>query len=146
MLNNHGWGMRDMIIYSCIILLFLLIATFYIRTFYKGISNASNTVVENNNNDTKNKTIDYNIYRNYEQRMNSAAINYVYKYYGDLDRSIASINLSDLTSKGYIEPLHDQKDNTVCVGYSNVWDTEDNVLHASSYIRCTSYKTDGYIG
>ena len=46
MLNNHGWGIRDMIIYSCIILLFLLIATYYIKSFYSGLSNASNTVVE----------------------------------------------------------------------------------------------------
>ena len=66
MLNNHGWGMRDMIIYSCIILLFLLIATYYIRTFYKGLSNASNTVVEKNKEEEPNKKQDINIYKNYE--------------------------------------------------------------------------------
>ena len=148
MLNNHGWGMRDMIIYSCIILLFLLIATYCVRSFYKDMSNAANVVEDNNivNNKANNKTINYNLYKNYEQRMNNAAISYVYRYYGNLDRSIASINLSDLTSNGYIEPLHDQKDNTLCVGYVNVWDSEDNVLHAASYISCSSYKTDGYIG
>jgi len=146
MLNNHGWGMRDMIIYSCIILLFLLIATYYIRTFYKGLSNASNTVVEKNKEEEPIKKQDINLYKNYELRMDTAAINFVYKNYGDLNRSIASINLSDMTSKGYIEPLYDQLDNSLCVGYSNVWDSEDGVLHSSSYVRCTHYKTDGYIG
>ena len=146
MLNNHGWGMRDMIIYSCVILLFLLIATYYIRTFYKGLSNATNTVVETKKTEEVIKKQDVSLYNNYEQRMHNAAINYVYQYYGDLDRSIASITLNDLTSKGYIEPLYDQLDNSLCMGYSDVWDSEDSVLHASSYVRCTHYKTVGYIG
>ena len=145
MLNNHGWGIRDMIIYCCVILLFLLIATYYIKSFYEGFSNASNTVVETKEEEKGKKEINYSRYKDYEQRMNRAAINYVYKHYNGLNNSIASIRLYDLTSGGYIEPLYDQADGTGCVGYSNVWDTEDGVLHASSYISCTSYKTDGFI-
>jgi hypothetical protein len=145
MLNNHGWGIRDMIIYSCIILLFLLIATYYIKSFYSGLSNASNTVVETKQEEKVEKEINYSLYKNYEQRMSNAAINYVYNHYNGLNNGIASVRLTELISGGYIEPLYDQKDGTGCVGYSNVWDTEDGVLHASSYISCTSYKTEGFI-
>ena len=148
MLNNHGWGMRDMLIYSCIILIFLLIATYYIKSLYRGLSMddkvVTNEVVEED--DTKpTKEINYDLYVNYEQRMNNAAINYVKRYYSSLDTGIASVELWDLTNGGYIEILYDQVDYSRCLGYANVWDNEDGELNASSYIKCPSYTTDGYV-
>ena len=69
MLNNHGWGMKDMIIYSCIILLFLLIATYYIRSFYKGISMSSPNTVEKDSNNGARKEVNYSLYRNYNESL-----------------------------------------------------------------------------
>ncbi len=149
MLNNHGWGMRDMLIYSCVILIFLLIATYYVKSLYRGLSMDDNVVTEEvyeEEVDTKpTKEIDYELYRNYEERMNKAAINYVTRYYGNLNTGIASVELWDLTNGGYIETLYDQVDNSKCLGYANVWDTEDGELKASSYIKCPSYTTEGYV-
>ena len=35
MLNKHGWGLKEMLVLSGILLLFLIIAIYYIFTFYK---------------------------------------------------------------------------------------------------------------
>jgi hypothetical protein len=148
MLNNHGWGMRNMLIYSCIILIFLLIATYYVKYLYRDLSMNDNDVTSEvqEENDTKpTKEINYDLYENYEKRMNNAAINYVKRYYNTLDTGIASVELWDLTNGGYIETLYDQVDNSKCLGYANVWDTEDGELKASSYIKCPSYTTEGYV-
>ena len=148
MLNNHGWGMRDMIIYSCVILIFLLITTYYVRSLYRGLSMGENVVEEDRTNDadkTPYKEIDYSLYKNYEDRMSSVAIDYVIKYYSTLNTSIASVDLNDLIREGFIETLYDQRDGSRCMGYTNVWDQEDGSLRAASYIRCPSYTTSGYI-
>ena len=149
MLNNHGWGMREMLIWSCVILVFLLIATYYVKSLYRGLSMDDRVVtkeVYEEEDDTKpTEEIDFDKYRRYEERMNSAAINYVKRYYNTLDTGIASVELWDLTNGGYIEVLYDQVDHSRCLGYTNVWDNEEGELKASSYIKCPSYTTEGYV-
>ena len=149
MLNNHGWGMREMLIWSCVILIFLLIATYYVKSLYRGLSMSdkveTNEVYEEEDDTKPTEEIDFDRYRRYEERMNNAAINYVKRYYSSLNTGIASVELWDLTNGGYIEILYDQVDHSRCMGYANVWDNEDGELKASSYIKCPSYTTEGYV-
>ena len=57
--NNHGWGMKNMVIYCCILLLFLIIAVCNVQSLYKNMdvnqkgnkqNNNSTTTTNNNSN------------------------------------------------------------------------------------------------
>lgn len=51
-LNEHGWGLKEMLIWVVVILAFLLVAVFYISKLYTGIdekSNYSNDVIDATN-------------------------------------------------------------------------------------------------
>lgn len=157
-INNHGWEMKDMIIYSCLLLFFLLIAVLNVHSLYSDISNKSSernnnynnySNKENNSNKKENDVkpnvyINYSIYTNYEKRFAEVAKSYVIENRDTLQTGIATVSLSELVVSGYIEQLNDQKDNGVCSGYANVWDDEEGVYRSQAYIRCTSYVTEGY--
>ena len=156
-LNNHGWGMREMIIYTCTLLLFLLIASFLVHSFYSQLESDLSNRDRNRPNTTINSTtadkptnidqktvIDYSIYKDYEEKLDLAAKVYVINNYAALETNIATVELSQLVAAGYIEQLYDQVDNGVCSGYSNVWDNELGEYEVESYIRCTNYVTEGY--
>lgn len=151
MLNNHGWGMREMIIYTCILLFFLLIAAYFVNALYNSLDadlkkskektyDNSPTIVERE----PEKVIDYSIYSNYEKQMDVAAKNYVINNYEALETNIATVDLQELVDADYIEQLYDQISSEKCIGYSNVWDNELGEYEVDSYIRCSNYVTEGY--
>lgn len=163
-LNNHGWGMKNMIIYCCILLLFLIIAVCNVHSLYKNIEdghksynnqNKQNNKLNNTTNKNKNNNgttnggnsnvyIDYSIYHDYEKKMAEVAKSYVIENRDALHTGIASVLLTELVTNGYINQLYDQVNNTECSGYVNVWDDESGTYQSQAYLKCTNYTTEGY--
>ena len=153
-LNNHGWGYKDMIIYGCIILFFLLIATYNINYLYDGLntSNANNInnevqqqVNENVNNPKPQETIvDYTYYNNMELKIKNATLSYLNDYNYELSDQILKTTLETLVNLGYTSAIYDQNNNNVCVGYSNSYLGTDGEYVIKPYINCGNYITEGY--
>lgn len=154
-LNNHGWGYRDMIIYGCIILLFLLLAAYNINYLYDGLnttSNGNNTnnnvqqpVVEESTNDKPQEVIvDYTYYQNAEMKIKNATLNYLNDYNYELSEQILNTSLDTLVNLGYMSKVYDQTGNYVCTGYSNSYLGEDGEYVIKAYVNCDNYITEGY--
>jgi len=114
-LNNNGWGYRDMVIYTCIILLALFFVAISISSFYDNLvedinsdrnnQNNNNVVEENKPNSNE---VDKNYYLLQESKLKEATLNYVNRYSYDLDQNIMSVSMETLVSLGFMEQIYDQ--------------------------------------
>lgn len=152
-LGNHGWGMRDMIIYTCILILFLLIAAYSVKSLYDVIDNPS----ENNNvnepvvppvveepEEDKPVPVDYAYYNKLELDMKNATMSYLSAYPTTIENEILKVTSDSLTNLGYMGQLYDQTKTNKCLGYSNVFQDSDGDYIIKSYISCNNYVTEGY--
>lgn len=149
-LNNNGWGYRDMVIYTCIILLALFFVAMSISSFYDNLvedinsdrnnQNNNNVVEENKPNSNE---VDKNYYLLQESKLKDATLNYVNRYSYDLDQNIMSVSMETLVSLGFMEQIYDQTGTNKCSGYSNVYIYE-NDYGIVPYISCNNYVTLGY--
>ena len=155
-LNNHGWGIKELIIYLCILLSFLLIAMFFINSLYNDIEqtqkdtqkenlNQNNLYEKSNEIDIEEEQIeiDFNYYENLEQQLYNATLQYLINGEIPEDTKYTTINIKTLIKKGYIDNLVDEN-NKFCEGYSNVAIDSINDYSIKSYIKCEEYTTDGY--
>jgi hypothetical protein len=162
-LNNKGWGTKELIISAAIIFLLLLIISYYVHRLYEVMdfeeSKANDTyyVESSNTQASKNKTkeeniqsnyseinnIDYSYYKDYENKMTSAAISYMHDYDKFLDEDYLLVNMIDLVDLNYISLLHDKYDDSICEGYVTIKDS-NGAYDASSFIKCSNYTTEGY--
>ena len=148
-LNNNGWGYRDMVIYTCIILLALFFVAMSISSFYDNLvedinsdrNSQNNNVVEENK--PNSNEVDKNYYLLQESKLKEATLNYVNKYSYDLDQNIMSVSMETLVSLGFMEQIYDQTGTNKCSGYSNVYIYE-NDYGIVPYISCNNYVTLGY--
>lgn len=148
-LNNNGWGYRDMVIYTCIILLALFFVAISISSFYDNLvedinsdrNSQNNNVVEENK--PNSNVVDKNYYLLQESKLKDATLNYVNKYSYDLDQNIMSVSMETLVSLGFMEQIYDQTGTNKCSGYSNVYIYE-NDYGIVPYISCNNYVTLGY--
>ena len=148
-LNNNGWGYRDMVIYTCIILLALFFVAMSINSFYDNLvedinsdrNSQNNNVVEENK--PNSNEVDKNYYLLQESKLKDATLNYVNKYSYDLDQNIMSVSMETLVSLGFMEQIYDQTGTNKCSGYSNVYIYE-NDYGIVPYISCNNYVTLGY--
>ena len=148
-LNNNGWGYRDMVIYTCIILLALFFVAMSISSFYDNLvedinsdrNSQNNNVVEENK--PNSNEVDKNYYLLQESKLKDATLNYVNKYSYDLDQNIMSVSMETLVSLGFMEQIYDQTGTNKCSGYSNVYIYE-NDYGIVPYISCNNYVTLGY--
>ena len=154
-LGNHGWGVRDMIIYTCILLLFLLVAVYSVNSLYKNIdlSNKQNNQVSSPN-DSENDAVDtgveeekimvdYTYYEAIEKRLRNATFNYLEENPYTNEEDILKVTLDMLIQRDYIDVIYDQTGENVCSAYSNVYnDANDNYV-VKSYINCSNYRTEG---
>ena len=148
-LNNNGWGYRDMVIYTCIILLALFFVAMSINSFYDNLvedinsdrNNQNKNVVEENK--PNSNEVDKNYYLLQESKLKDATLNYVNKYSYDLDQNIMSVSMETLVSLGFMEQIYDQTGTNKCSGYSNVYIYE-NDYGIVPYISCNNYVTLGY--
>lgn len=150
-LGNHGWGMRDMIIYTCILILFLLVAAYSVKSLYDVIG----TPVENENvlvtppvveetEEDKPIVVDYEYYNKLELDMKNATLNYLAARPTIIENDILKITSDTLVNLEYMDELYDQTKENKCLGYSNVYQDEDGDYIVKSYISCNNYVTEGY--
>ena len=151
-LNNNGWGYRDMIIYTCIILFALIFVAFSISAFYDNLMEDINS--DRNNNPVVNEPVeekepsqnvvtDGNYYIIQENKLKNATLNYVSKYSYELSESILTVSIDTLVSLGFMDHMYDQTGTYKCSGYSNVYISGDD-YGIVPYISCGNYVTSGY--
>lgn len=156
-LNNNGFGLRDMIIYTSVLLLFLLFAVYSIDSLHKTIeedhleyNEKHQELIEKakeenkKEEETEKKTVDYNYYSNLEDLFKRATMNYINDYNFDLTVDIEKVSSDTLIGLGYISGFKDQFGNETCTGYSNVYQDENFEYVIKSYISCSNYMTEGY--
>ena len=127
MLNKHGWSLREMLILSGILIVFLFIAVYYIFTMYRDLD----------------LEIGNNHYSNLEEKLEENAIVYLEDYYeGDFNSEGLKITRGMLRSYDLDVELRD-KDGHVCAGYVMARRThgEDDI---KAYISCPDYTTEGF--
>lgn len=126
MLNKNGWGLQEMLILSGILIIFLVIAIYFIYTMYSEIDFMGN---------------DY--YVNMEKDLESNTREYLDKYYdGVLTSDDVIIAEEVLEQKGLGVNLVDKVGN-MCSGYAVANKSKGNIS-VKGYIDCGKYKTDGY--
>jgi ABC-type antimicrobial peptide transport system permease subunit len=131
-LNNHGWGLNQMLIYCAILLFFLIIAVMLIIQLSSILSDINIT--------------DSVSYSEVEENVSSAAKIYMNKYYtndvGTGTITITTDNLlkNNILSESDLTPTDESK---TCTGYALVKNDTDG-LNISSYIKCSNYETNGY--
>ena len=118
MLNKHGWGLVEMLVASSVLILFLMIAIYYVYTMYNNISETEYTLLED--------------------KLESQAQIYLDEYYeGELIDNMV-IKRSTLSKYNLDVTLRDS-DGHLCSGYALY--TSGNI---KGYISCLEYETEGY--
>ncbi len=151
-LNNHGWGVRDMIIYSCLMIFFLFIVALSVSNFYDGVekskqldnkptNNSAGTTYEE---DTTTPVVNYDYYHLQETKIKNAMIDYLYDEGYLLKDEIVKISLEKLISSGKITTIYDQDNKNVCTGYVIAYANSDGTKNVRPYISCSNYITEGY--
>lgn len=134
-LNNSGWSMKEMIIFSSILLVFLLIAVFNIMRLYHGL----NPSTENNKgNSNINETKKYS-YEDLEEKLLDAGLDYFNEYTNsDENVKIKTEQLikTKLLTSSDLMPEDEKKE---CKGYVLFENGEP-----FSFIHCQNYETNGY--
>lgn len=122
-LNNHGWGLREMLFICAGILFCVLFVAVMINNLYDGLT-------ETQKPDTAPKT-----YVDVEDKLEEAArvFHRRHEEYGNL------IISEDLLDEGYITEEDLTVNGDFCSGYILI---ENNTF--SSYISCNNYETEGY--
>jgi len=150
-LNDHGWGMRDMIIYTCVLILFLLLAVYLVNTLYDNMavsdSNQSHETAkkeEDTDKSPETPVIDYDYYKNLETKLELSTYNYLNEKKPEISTNILKINLTEIQSSGYIEKIYDQNSEKECKAYSSVSKNEYNDYVIIPFISCDNYTTEGY--
>ena len=133
MLTNHGWGYRAYIIASSVILLFLIITTFFVIRLYRGFSIINEA------------SVDEVTYSDLEESLNDLAIKYVNEYKdGNIDMGVAIVSTKHLIEENLLNKESLVANGENCSGYSLVRKNEDDILYSESYIKCKTYTTEGY--
>lgn len=163
-LNNHGWGMREMIIYTCILIILLLFVASSISSFYDSIESSQakknqeyQESLKRAEEEKKKKeqeeqlkqeetiiNVDYNYYINLENKLKTATMNYMNQNAYDLSGQILNVTLDTLVNLNYVDKLYDQTGSNLCTGYSNVYEDINGSYVIKSYVSCSNYSTEGY--
>ena len=147
-LDSRGWGLREMIIYTCILLLLLLFAAFNINSLYSSLQDSKNDIQEvvepvdkgNKEENYVSEVVDKNKYYIYEDKMVEATKDYLKDYNYDLTENILTVDLETLVNFGYIERIYDQVDSSICTGYTNSFE-ENNEIKINAFVKCSNYRT-----
>ena len=159
-LNNKGFGMKESLIYLCILLLILLIAACSVSSFYDTLEETRDENYQDNylfdvddeeeeedndvviDDEDSSIVIDYEYYHDAEDSLERVAVNYATAK--GITDGITTVYLDELVKNGYMEKkIVDYVSGKSCTGYANV--TYSNGLYdADGYILCTNYKTEGF--
>lgn len=129
MLNKNGWGLKEMLFLSSILLIFLAISIYYIVSMYNNFA----------------KEIQATDYSLLEEKLEKQALIYLNDYYDDnLTNEEITITRNVLRTFNLDIILEDNKGNS-CSGYVKANKTHGKI-HAKSFIKCNDYITEGYEG
>lgn len=132
MLNNHGWSIKEMLLYISILLIALFFSTFFILQLKEEFGESFKEMVTG-------KITYATIERNLEQ----ASIQYIQKFYGENIGNSTIIVLSDNLVSYDILKESDliTSDKDICKGYALIRKSDYDYLDVQSYIICNQYKT-----
>ena len=127
MLNKHGWGLKEMLVLSGVLLLFLVIAIYYIYTMYQDLD----------------FPVTVNYYEQLEERLEDNARVYLSDYYdGVLTSDGMVISRSDLRAYD-LDVLLEDPNGHACSGYVLASKTHGEEI-IDVYISCNDYTTAGF--
>ena len=140
-------GFKEFFIWGAVILLFLIIAIFYIIRLSsnwptKDTPKDTNTQKETDNNDNSDGKVSY---KDLELSLQNAAIDYIsYNYPEGMDTGSKTVYAKSLVEAELLENFVDSEDGTECTGYAIVLTNENFELNSMPYIKCSNYKTEGF--
>ena len=156
-LNNHGWGLREMIIYMCILILILLFVAFSINALYRKIDKDNREHPQHINTDPVEpstqepvievppRSVNYTYYHELETKLYNATQRFLQERPHDLNGEIMKVEAQSLIDLGYLDVMYNDIQSDRCTGYSNVFVQEGNTSYTiKSYIRCDNYSSTGY--
>lgn len=134
-LDNHGWGLNQMLVWCAVLLFFLFIAIFCIVQLSNGLGDTIKNSVTND--------VTYSMV---EENIENASYLYMEKYYQeDLGTGTITITTDNLLKYNMIQSyaLKPTDEDNACKGYSLVKKENDDFV-ISAYISCSKYETTGY--
>ena len=134
MLNNRGFGIKDVMMTICIMAVAVLTTMIVYNRNFKSL-------FEGDKDKNSISTIEYNYVKAEESLENAAKDYYANKFDEDEDVPLMTVSYSFLKGQGYIEDLNVNGEN--CTGYVIV-QKENSKTNYDSYIRCKNYITEGY--
>lgn len=144
-LGNQGFGLKEMIIYTCLLSLLLLYVAFSINSLYKNRPEPTiNTDKPVSEPTQKPVAVNYEYYTNLENEMKNAATNYVAEHSEAITSYNFRITASTLISNGYLHLLKDQFGEETCSGYINGYTNSAGESTLIPYLKCDNYFTTGY--
>ncbi len=158
-LGNHGWGMREMVIYLCIFAIILLFVAISINSLYRRI--------EKDNEETKNnqpvivepvqeeqpkeevddnpRVVNYTYYHEMEEKLYNATYKYLEGKPTEIGNGILKIDDNTLVNLGYMSTIYNDIGSMQCTGYSNVYVHDGDADYTvKSFIKCDNYTSEGY--
>ena len=138
-MDNKGWGLNTMILMVSVIVIALLIATFF--------SIRINALIGQENNETEkkvSKAINETYYINQTNKVTLATENYIDEHDLIITDTPLIIDINTLIAYEYIEPIKDYVTNNRCSAYSKAYLNKSNIRIINSYIKCDNYETKGY--
>lgn len=126
-LNKQGWGLREMLILSGILILFLCVSIYFIYIFYNSFD----------------KEMKSNYYEGLENNLEYQTTIYLNDYYDEaLTSDKITISRSVLRSYDLDIELKD-KHEKACSGYVTA-NKSMGKTNVDAYIKCENYETKGY--
>lgn len=114
--NNHGWGLKEMLFLSAILLFFVLLIAVLVGQLYGNVGNETPSA-----------------YQKVEQNLVKAAR----RYYKDNESNY--VTSDELVLEDYLSLKDLTVDDDICEGYVMI---DGNTYDA--YITCEHYETEGY--
>ena len=118
-LNNHGWGLKEMLFFSAILLFFVLFVSVLINSLYSQLDLSNNG----------------STYKDIENNLKIAARRYI-KNHADDDSEI--LTSDELIENKYLTSSKLKTSNDTCEGYVMITDDYEVFIH------CNNYETEGY--
>ncbi len=144
-MNNRGWGLNVMLVFTGILLLALIIVIVEIQNNFKKLEA---NYEENSSQTEESIKPTYTTYEDIEFALIKSAGSYVRKYYSEdfLEGDYITVPLSVLQKEKFIGPIYDIKDETTaCTGYVG-FIKQEGIIDYEPYIKCgKNYTTKGYI-
>lgn len=138
-MNNKGWGLNTMLAMVAVILIALLMATFFAIRF--------NAMLGNSNNESEEKVqkiVNEAYYINKTNELTLAANKYLEENNIVLTSEVNQIGLNTLINYDYIDPIKDYVTDSRCQGYANAYINISGIKIINSYIKCDNYTSKGY--